>query len=416
MPDGRTIARKPFHLMAKPTGFQCNIACDYCFYLEKETGTLKPKKPQRHMDDATLEAYVRSYIEATPAAEVEFAWQGGEPTLAGIAFYEKALALQAKHAKGKTITNAMQTNGLLIDDTWAAFLAKNKFLIGLSVDGPAHLHDAHRVARNGKGVQAKVIEALGHLKRHGVEYNILTVVNSTTAQHPVEIYRYLTRDLGATFVQFIPAVEQRTGGTTSGELAHPQTTDATAAVTPWSVSGEDYGRFIIGVFDEWVRNDVGRVYVQLFDNALAAWVGEKPSLCVMQPTCGAGLVIEQSGDVYSCDHYVYPGHKLGNVKKDSLGAMVDSKAQKAFGMAKADLPKACVQCEWRFACHGGCPKHRIHRADSHWHNHLCAGYKLMFAHMDPYMRFMAEQLRRRQAPAEVMKAAPMIAAARRVAE
>ena len=282
MSDSRTLARKPFHLMAKPTGFQCNIACDYCFYLEKETGTLKPRKPQRHMDDATLEAYVRSYIEGTPANEVEFAWQGGEPTLAGIAFYEKALALQAKYAKGKTITNAMQTNGLLIDDTWAAFLARNKFLIGLSVDGPAHLHDAHRVARNGKGVHGKVIEALGHLKRHGVEYNILSVVNSTTAQHPVEIYRYLTRELGATFVQFIPAVEQRTGGTTSGELAHPQTTDATAAVTPWSVSGEDYGRFIIGVFDEWVRNDVGRVYVQLFDNALAAWVGETPSLCVMR--------------------------------------------------------------------------------------------------------------------------------------
>jgi uncharacterized protein len=397
--------------MAKPTGFQCNIACHYCFYLEKDTGTLKPKKPQRHMDDATLEAYVRTYIEASPADEIEFAWQGGEPTMAGIGFYEKALAFQEKHAKGKRISNAMQTNGLLIDDAFAEFLAKNKFLVGLSVDGPAHLHDAHRVARNGKGVHAHVVAALGLLKKHGVDTNILTVVNSTTAQHPVEVYRYLTRDLGATFVQFIPAVEQRTGGTTAGELAHPQTSDATAQVTPWSVSGEDYGRFIVGVFDEWVRHDVGRVYVQLFDNALAAWLGEKPSLCVMQPTCGAALVIEQNGDVYSCDHYVYPEHKLGNVKKDSLAAMADGKAQRAFGLAKADLPKACVQCEWRFTCHGGCPKHRIHRADAHWHNHLCAGYKIMFAHMDPYMRFMAEQIRNRRAPAEIMRVAPMIAAA-----
>jgi uncharacterized protein len=283
-------------------------------------------------------------------------------------------------------------------------------LVGLSIDGPAHLHDAHRVARNGKGVHAKVVAALGHLKAHGVETNILSVVNATTAQHPAEIYRYLTQELGATFIQFIPAVEQRVGGQIAGELAHPQTTDATAEVTPWSVSGEDYGRFIVGVFDEWVRRDVGRVYVQLFDNALAAWLGERASLCVMQPSCGFGLVIEQNGDVYSCDHYVYPEHRLGNVKKDGLARMVDSKEQRAFGMMKADLPKACVQCDWRFTCHGGCPKHRIHRADNHWHNHLCAGYKIMFAHMDPYMRFMAGQIRTGRAPAEVMRVAPMIAA------
>lgn len=408
-------SRHPFHLMAKPTGFQCNIACDYCFYLEKEQGTLKPARPQRHMDDATLEAYIKSYIAANPSSEIEFAWQGGEPTLAGIAFYEKALALQAKYANGKTITNAMQTNGLLIDDAFAAFLARNRFLIGLSIDGPAPLHDAHRVARNGKGVHAKVVEALGHLKRHGVEYNILSVVNATTAQHPVEIYRYLTRELGATFIQFIPAVEQRSGGMTVGELAHPQTDDLTAKVTAWSVSGEDYGRFLVGVFDEWVRHDVGRVYVQLFDNALAAWMGERPSLCVMQPTCGFGLVIEQNGDVYSCDHYVYPQHRLGNVKKDSLAALVDSKQQKSFGMAKADLPRACMQCEWRFACHGGCPKHRIHRVDKHWHNHLCAGYKAIFAHMDPYMRFMADQLRQGRPPAAIMRLAPMIAAEQKTA-
>jgi len=403
-------ARKPFHLMAKPTGFRCNIACDYCFYLEKESGTLKSTQNQRRMDDATLESYVRNYIDANPAQEIEFAWQGGEPTLAGIDFYEKALRLQAKHARGKTITNAMQTNGLLINDNWARFLARNNFLIGLSVDGPPHLHNAHRVARNGKGVHTKVIDALDHLKRHRVEYNILSVVNATTAQHPAEIYRYLARELEAQFIQFIPAVEQRTKSASSGELAHPQTLDPTVETTPWSVSGEDYGRFMIGVFDEWVRHDVGRVFVQLFDNALAAWAGEMPSLCIMRPTCGSVLVIEQNGDVYSCDHYVYETHKLGNVRRDSLAGLVDSKRQRAFGMAKADLPKACVQCEWRFTCHGGCPKHRIHRVENHWHNHLCAGYKAIFSHMDPYMRFMAEQLRHRRSPSAVMQAAPMIAA------
>lgn len=402
-------ARHPFHLMAKPTGFQCNIACDYCFYLEKERGTLKPLKTHKHMDDTTLEAYIKSYIAMNPSSEIEFAWQGGEPTMAGIVFYERVILFQTKHADGKKITNAIQTNGLLIDDDFARFLAKNKFLVGLSIDGPEHLHNAHRVSRNGKGSHAKVIEALGHLKRHGVEFNILSVVNATTAQHPVEVYRYLVYEVGATFIQFIPAVEQRITGVFTGELAHPQTTDAIVAVTPWSVSGENYGHFMIGVFNEWVRNDVGRVYVQLFDNALAAWMGEKPSLCVMQPTCGFGLVIEQNGDVYSCDHYVYPQHRLGNVRRDKLSVMVDSKAQRAFGMSKADLPRACMQCKWRFACRGGCPKHRIHRADNHWHNHLCEGYKAIFMHMDPYMRFMVERLRQRRSPAEVMAVASILA-------
>lgn len=388
--------------MAKPTGFQCNIACDYCFYLEKDAGTLKPQRPQRHMDDATLDAFVRSYIEANPSQTVEFAWQGGEPTLAGIAFYETALALQKKYARGKTITNAMQTNGLLIDDAWGAFLAKNQFLVGVSIDGPPHIHDRHRVARNGKGVAELVLAGLGHLKTHGVEHNILTVVNSTAAEHAAEIYRYLTADLGETFLQFIPAVEQRRSGASSGELAHPQAED-TVHVTDWSVSGEAYGRFMIDIFDEWVRRDVGRVFVQLFDNALAAWLGERASLCIMQPSCGFGLVVEQNGDVYSCDHYVYPEHRLGNLKRDTLASLVDGKQQRAFGMMKTELTPDCVRCDWRFACQGGCPKHRIHRVGDHWHNHLCAGYKAMFAHMDPYMRFMADRIRHGRAPAEVMQ-------------
>lgn len=400
----------PFHLMAKPTGFRCNIACDYCFYVGKGEGTLKSRQPQRHMDDATLAAYVRDYIAASPASEIEFAWQGGEPTLAGIPFFEKALALQAIHARGKTIHNALQTNGLLIDETWAKFLAEHHFLVGLSIDGPPELHDTYRHARNGRGVSDEVLRALDLLKKHRVEFNLLSVVNSLTARHPLEVYRYLTQTLGAQFVQFIPVVERMAAGTESSEVLYPQSVEATARVTEWSVSGEDYGRFLIAIFDEWVRHDVGRVFVQLFDNALAAWAGEPASLCVMRPSCGAALVIEMNGDIYSCDHYVYAANRLGNIRRDSLAAMVSGRKQKLFGLAKADLAAPCRACAWRFVCQGGCPKHRIHRVGGKWHNHLCDGYQAIFAHMDPYMRFMADQLAHRRAPAEVMGVAPMIAA------
>lgn len=398
-----------FHLMAKPVSYQCNIACDYCFYLEKEQGTLKPRKVARHMETSTLEAYVRQYIEANPGQEVEFTWQGGEPTLAGIAFYEKALQLQQKYANGKRILNSMQTNGVLIDDQWAQFLAKHQFLVGLSIDGPAFLHDRYRKTRSQQSVFDKVIRAMALLQRHQVEVNVLTVVNNVTAEHPQEIYQFLTRDLHAEFVQFIPAVEQRPVNEKYGELLYPQSL-AGNTVTEWSVSGEQWGRFINGVFDLWVRQDVGRVYVQLFDSALAAWLGEKPSLCVMQSSCGLGLVVEQNGDVYSCDHYVYPQHRLGNLRRDNLAKMAVSKQQRKFGLAKTQVAAECERCDWRFACHGGCPKHRIHKSGERWHNHLCAGYKAIFSHLDPYMRFMAEQIHRQQPPAGVMQVAATIAA------
>lgn len=400
---------RPFHLMAKPVSYQCNIACDYCFYLEKEQGTLRAGKPSRHMNDATLETFVRQYIDANPGPEVEFTWQGGEPTLAGIPFYEKALQLQKKYAGGKRVRNSMQTNGVLIDEAWAQFLAKNNFLVGLSIDGPAWLHDTWRKTRSGHSVFNKVIAAMSLLRQHHVAVNVLTVVNNVTAEHPQEIYRFLTRDLGAKFVQFIPAVEQRAVNEKYGELLYPQSLSG-RQVTEWSVSGEQWGRFINGVFDLWVREDVGRVYVQLFDSALAAWLGEKPSLCVMQSSCGFGLVIEQNGDVYSCDHYVYPEHRLGNVRSDSLAKMAASKKQRKFGMAKTQVAAECERCEWRFACHGGCPKHRIHKSGERWHNHLCAGYKAIFSHMNPYMRFMAEQIQHQRPPAAIMQVAARIAA------
>jgi uncharacterized protein len=396
-----------FHLMAKPVSYQCNLACDYCFYLEKEQGTLKPAKTARHMDERTLRHYVQQYIEANPSPEVEFTWQGGEPTLAGLAFFEKALVLQQEFANGKTIRNSIQTNGVLIDESWAVFLARNQFLVGLSIDGPAWLHDRYRKTRSGQSVFERVVDAMTLLKKHQVDVNLLTVVNNETAKYPQEIYRFITEELGAEHVQFIPAVEQRAVHEKYGELLYPQ---QRGQVTDWSVSGEQWGAFVNKVFDHWVRHDVGRVYVQLFDSTLAAWLGEKPALCVMQATCGFGLVVEQNGDIYSCDHYVYPEHRLGNLRTGTLAAMVYGKQQRKFGMMKAQISRLCQQCEWRFACHGGCPKHRIQRVGEHWHNHLCSGYKAMFSHMDPYMRFMAQQIAQHQPPANVMQVAAQIAA------
>lgn len=360
------------------------------------------------MDDTTLEAYVRQYIEANPGPEIEFTWQGGEPTLAGIAFYERALLLQRKYAGSKRITNSIQTNGVLIDEQWAAFLARNHFLVGLSVDGPSWLHDRYRKTRSQQSVFDKVLRAMDLLKRYRVDVNVLTVVNNVTAEHPQEIYTYLTRELKAEFVQFIPAVEQRPVNEKYGELLYPQTL-AGRSVTEWSVSGEQWGKFMTGVFDLWVREDVGRVYVQMFDSALAAWLGEKPSLCVMQSSCGFGLVVEQNGDIYSCDHYVYPEHRLGNLRRDSLAKMATSKQQRKFGLAKTEVSSECMRCEWRFACHGGCPKHRIHKSGERWHNHLCVGYKAIFSHLDPYMRYMAGQINMQRPPAGVMQVAAMIA-------
>ena len=408
MTQSRTApSHTPFHLMAKPTGFQCNIACDYCFYLEKEEGTLKSWSQKRHMDDQTIENYIRGYIEATPSSEVEFAWQGGEPTTAGLPFFERAVALQKRFSNGKAITNTIQTNGLLIDNAFAEFMAKQGFLVGLSIDGPEQIHDRYRRTRNGKGTHSLVLKALQCLKEHGVERNILCVVNSNNANQASDIYRYFTQELGEHYLQFIPAVEQRRCGLNSGELSHPQEKTAPIALTDWSVTGRAYGQFLIDVFDLWVRHDVGKVFVQFFDNALASWLKMKPSLCVMQPTCGTSLVVEMNGDVYSCDHYVFPQNRLGNLNKDALATLVGSKKQKVFGLSKLDLPKSCHACEWKFACHGGCPKHRIHSVEGKWHNHLCDGYKLAFKHMNPYLQKMSELFQKQCPPAEIMSLLPL---------
>lgn len=403
-------AARPFHLLTKPVGPICNLDCKYCFYLEKES--LYPGETSWRMSDAVLERYIRKYIESQPAAEVHFAWQGGEPTLLGVDFFRKAVALQKKFAIGKNISNAIQTNGTLLNDEWGGFLAAENFLVGLSIDGPRELHDKYRVDKNQNPTFDKVMRGLEFLQKHKVEFNTLTVVGRANSLQPLEVYNFL-KSIGSSFFQFIPLVERTApdavGFTFEEPPQFPDTSAAlcrdAATVTEWSVRAEDYGNFLCTIFDEWVRRDVGTVFVQLFDVALGNWLGLGSSLCVFAEKCGAALAIEHNGDVYSCDHYVYPSWKLGNVMEKSLGAMVDSPAQKKFGDDKLlTLPKFCRECDVRFACNGECPKHRfISTPDGEGGlNYLCAAYKQFFRHIDPHMKTMAQLLREDRAPAEIM--------------
>ncbi len=391
-----------FHVMAKPTGPICNLACRYCFYLEKD-GLYARSRDAWVMDDAVLETFVRDYISAQDAPVVHFAWQGGEPTLLGVGFFERVVALQQRHADGRRIENSLQTNGILLDDAWGAFLASRQFLVGLSIDGPPGLHDHHRVDRGGLPTLDRVMRGLAVLKKHGVAFNTLTVVHRENARAPLAVYRFL-RDVGSTFLQFIPVVERTPTGDAS-RLALPGVAGA-GRVSDWSVRPEDYGAFLCAIFDEWVRRDVGRVFVQLFDVALENWFHGQASLCVFRPTCGRALAIEHNGDLYSCDHYVFPAFRLGNILQTPLRTLVESPAQVAFGEAKDNLPAYCRACAVRFACHGECPKNRFLTtpAGEPGLNYLCAGYRRFFTHIDAAMRFMAAELAARRAPANIMAA------------
>lgn len=382
-----------FHLMTKPRGAICNLDCKYCYFLSKER--LYPDSDFR-MSETLLEAYTRQYIDAQHVPQVTFAWQGGEPTLMGLDFYRQAVAYQQRYRKpGMRIQNALQTNGVLLDDAWCTFFRENDFLIGLSLDGPQPLHDAYRVDKGGRPTFEKVMAAARLLRQHGVEYNILTTLHAANADYPLEIYRFLRDEVGTQFIQFIPIVERENDtGFQEGE-----------AVTARSVTAEQYGRFMSAVFDEWVRHDVGQVYVQLFDVALAAWCGEPPGLCVFEETCGAALALEHNGDVYSCDHFVEPKHFVGNLNVIPLETIVASDQQRAFGLAKRDtLPTYCRECPVRFVCNGGCPKDRFIRTPDGEPglNYLCAGYRAFFGHIDAPMRFMAHELAERRPPANVM--------------
>ncbi len=392
-----------FQIMTKPMGPICNLDCTYCYYLEKEN--LYEEKKNFRMSDDVLESYIRQYIQSQSSPTVSFAWQGGEPTLLGVAFFERVIALQAKYCGGKRIENAFQTNGTLLDDQWGEFLHRNSFLIGISIDGPAEIHDAYRVDKGGQPTHAKVLRGLDVLKRHKVEFNTLTVVNRKTAYEPLAIYRYL-KSIGSRFLQFIPIVEEIAAEPDPNGLrllkpyAPTQTT-----VSEWSVEPRQYGIFLQTIFDEWVRADVGRIFVNLFDVALESWMGMEQSLCVFAKTCGSALVMEHNGDLYSCDHFVYPDNKLGNILERPLAALAGLPKQVKFGKAKdVALPQACIECDVRFACNGECPKHRFLKTETGEPglNYLCAGYKHFFHHIDPYMQFMANELRQERAPANVM--------------
>ena len=392
------------HVMAKPSGAICNIDCKYCFYLEKEKLYPEADKNWR-MNDETLELYTRQYIEAQDVPEVNFAWQGGEPTLMGIDFFKKAVTLQQEFADGKRVTNAFQTNGVLLDEEWGEFLGEHQFLVGLSVDGPREMHDRYRVDKGGSPTFDRVMAGLEILKTHKVEFNTLTVLQAHNSQYPLEVYRFL-KDAGSQFMQFIPIVERIAPqpGDDLLELVGPQF-GGRARVSEWSVRSAQYGRFLSAVFDEWVRNDVGRHFVQIFDVALGSWMGQDASLCIFAEKCGKALIIEHNGDLYSCDHFVYPEYNLGNVRYQSIREMVVSPLQEKFGQDKADtLPNYCLECDFKFACNGGCPKQRFsHTPDGEEGlNYLCQGYKILFSHIDPYLRFMANELRYGRPAANVM--------------
>ena len=390
--------------MAKPSGSVCNIDCHYCFYLEKEKLYPDLNKSWR-MDDEVLERYVSQYIAAQDVPTVDFAWQGGEPTLMGVDFYRRALAYQEQYADGKRITNAFQTNGILLDDEWGEFLAENQFLVGLSIDGPREMHDRYRVDKGQNPTFDRVMAGLEVLKKHEVEFNTLTVLQQHNAGHPGEVYDFL-KEIGSYYMQFIPIVERiaREADAAGLELVNPEF-DGAAKVSNWSVGALQYGRFLCSIFDAWVRRDVGERFVQIFDVTLGSFLGNDASLCIFAETCGNALIIEYNGDLYSCDHFVYPDYRLGNIRDETIREMVASAPQRKFGTDKRDrLPQYCRQCEYKFACNGGCPKHRFTRTPSGEDglNYLCKGYKLYFSHVDPYMRFMADELRQRRAAANVM--------------
>lgn len=393
-----------FHIMTKPTGPICNLDCKYCFYLEKER--LYPGRSDWRMPGDVLESYIRQYIESQQTEVVSFAWQGGEPTLLGVDYFRKVVELEKRYAGGKRIENAFQTNGLLLDDRWGEFLAENKFLVGLSIDGPRELHDRYRVDKGGQPTFVRVLRGLNLLKKHGVQFNTLTVVGRHNSRQPLTVYRFL-KETCSGFMQFIPLVERLDlAAGPPGLVLIPPGAHGAARIAEWSVEPLAYGKFLCAIFDEWVRQDVARYYVQIFDVALEMWLGLPASLCVFRETCGSALALEHNGDLYSCDHFVYPENKLGNIMESPLESLVSSPEQMRFGLDKSDrLPRYCRECDVRFACNGECPKHRFtHTPDGEpGLNYLCAGYKLFFHHIDPYMRFMASELRQRRPPANVMR-------------
>ncbi len=397
-----------FHVMAKPIGPLCNLDCRYCFYLEKQK--LFPADEEYRMSDDVLEAYVRKYIQSQHGPEIQFAWQGGEPTLMGLDFYRKVVALQRQSAGGRPVNNSFQTNGILLDDEWCEFFARENFLVGLSLDGPEHIHNRYRVDKGGAGSFDQVMDGLRMLKKWKVKFNVLTCVTRQSPGEAVEIYNFL-KGQGVEFMQFIPIVERvgdRAAHAIGLDLAVPPdlaAVDNPEAMMPWAVASKGYGDFLSAIFDEWIKADVGRVFVNIFDVALSAWSGMEPGLCVFAKRCGQAVALEHDGGIYSCDHYVYPSYFLGNIMERSLEEMLYSPAQIKFGNDKRDaLPKYCRECEFLFVCNGECPKHRFIKTPDGEPglNYLCAGYRKFFRHIDPAMRKMQALVQKGRPAADIM--------------
>ncbi|MDP8248426.1 MAG: anaerobic sulfatase maturase [Candidatus Tritonobacter lacicola] len=386
------------HLMAKPAGPDCNLNCGYCFYLEKEA--LFPEGGRYRMSDEVLETYIRKTAEYQTVPELLYAWQGGEPTLMGIDFFRKAVELEKRYAGGRRIANTLQTNGILIDDEWCRFLAENKFLVGLSLDGPKDVHDRYRKDRGGEPTFDRVMRAMDLLKKHGVEFNILACVTRESAKRPLDVYRFF-KEQGVRFIQLIPIVERMpdTESERLGlKLGMPASIDNSDEpnVTPWTMIPEDYGDFLIGVFDEWVKNDIGSVFIMNFEWFVVNWMGMLQANCFFSERCGQAVIVEHNGDVYSCDHFVYPKYRLGNILAGEPGEMIDSEKQLRFGAVKEEsLPKYCRECDFLFACRGECPKHRFLKTPDGEPglNYLCTGYKKFFNHVRPYMDAIVQTIR-----------------------
>ena len=393
---------KPLYVMLKPAGAHCNLACKYCYYLEKNK--LYPTAQRHLMSDEMLEQFTREYIEAQTMSQVLFTWHGGEPLLRSIDFYRKALSLQQKYAGGRRIDNVIQTNGTLLTDEWCEFFAQNHWLVGISIDGPQPDHDHYRLTAAGKPSWKKVMQGIKLLKKHGVEWNAMAVVNAYNANHPLEFYRFF-KENGCQFLQFTPIVERLTrheDGRTLASLADKDEISLSEA----SVTPEQWGYFLCAIFDEWVRKDVGKIFVEIFDCTLANWMGISPGICAYSKECGHAGVMEHNGDVYSCDHFVFPEYKLGNIRDHSLIDMLYGEQQQEFSRLKhSSLPRQCKECDMEFACHGECPKNRFMKdkyGDSGL-NYLCPGYYHYYQHVAPYMDYMKQELMSQRPPSNIMK-------------
>ena len=377
---------RPLYVMLKPVGAVCNLRCKYCYYLEKKD--LYPEIQNYVMNDSTLERFIEQYIHSQSMSQVLFTWHGGETLMRNKSFYVKALELQKKYGRGRQIDNCIQTNGTLLTDDWCKFFKDHNFLVGVSIDGPQHCHDIYRRTKDNRPSFLQVMRGISLLKKYNVEFNVMGVVNDYNVDYPLEFYNFF-KSIDCRYIQFAPIVEKVNG---------------TFAL--WNVPSEKWGDFLIAIFDEWIKTDVGTYYIQYFDSTLANWVGASPGICIMDKTCGQAGVMEFNGDVYSCDHFVYPEYKLGNIFSQTLTEMMYSERQSKFGTDKHNrLPSQCKECEFFFACNGECPKNRIIKTElgEEGLNYLCKGYYKFFKHVAPYMEFMKNELNNKRSPANVMK-------------